>query len=362
MPPNVDTAHSQTVICNLEKMNKLEIYLTVGVAIWVISCALIVLNLLNSILPDNAIIESKTSKKKLSIFSKLYEKIKTDPVALSIFLFGIALSVFLVLIKVQRVKLESFIEGIQVEIFGILFDIILLVLLANWLNKKGEKKRRIEENENEIEDFRTWHSEEAKFRIIGSIKRLNRDNQYKINLTRVFLNGRSQPGGNSDLTNLNLTKSIFSKTEGQYCNFSNTMMDGIQDHYSNFNNSTFIRTSIKDAHLQGTNFKHAYLNDTKFNNSVITAQVNFDNAKLLNPDFTNAEFNSASFNNTEVSSNFAEELVKWQIRGKKVFDDYIMIEHSITGNPNAKIWVLQKPTQLTPYLTSPHIILKDIEY
>ena len=43
------------------------------------------------------------------------------------------------------------------------------------LERLGEKRRNIKRWQEEIDDFRGWNSEEAKFRIVGNIKRLNRN-------------------------------------------------------------------------------------------------------------------------------------------------------------------------------------------
>jgi hypothetical protein len=69
----------------------------------------------------------------------------------------------------------EFLNSILVEAHGLLFDIFVFGILIVFFNKMGEKRRNIKRWQEEIDDFRGWNSEEAKFRIVGNIKRLNRN-------------------------------------------------------------------------------------------------------------------------------------------------------------------------------------------
>ena len=93
---------------------------------------------------------------------------------------------------------EPFLENILVEAYGMLFDILIIGIIILWLNKRREKKLEIQRYHNEIDDFRFWESEEAMFRIVGNIKRLNRMNVSKISLFRCHLK-------NAQLFNMNLS-------------------------------------------------------------------------------------------------------------------------------------------------------------
>ena len=62
-----------------------------------------------------------------------------------------------------------------------LFDVAIIGILIFWLNKIGEERRRIKTYLDEIDDFRLWESDEAAFRTVGNIKRLNQNKIYNIN-------------------------------------------------------------------------------------------------------------------------------------------------------------------------------------
>lgn len=91
-------------------------------------------------------------------------------------------------------------NGILVEAHGMLFDVILFGIILNayeaasisWRRKEeeaSERKRLIKHYKEEIDDFRFWEEKEAVFRIVGSIRRLNKQDISKINLFGCYLKG-----------------------------------------------------------------------------------------------------------------------------------------------------------------------------
>lgn len=100
----------------------------------------------------------------------------------------------------------DFYKNILVEAHGMLFDILVIGVFIFALHKTGEKRLKreldIKRWQEEIDDFRGWKSEEAKFRIIGNIKRLVRNGITDINLTDSFLKNADLLGANLKETDL----------------------------------------------------------------------------------------------------------------------------------------------------------------
>src|SRR5690606_5505771 len=69
---------------------------------------------------------------------------------------------------------DTFIQQVLAEAHGMIFDIAVIGILLFWLNQNGDRRQRIRTYKDEIDDFRLWESEEAAFRTVGNIKRLNR--------------------------------------------------------------------------------------------------------------------------------------------------------------------------------------------
>lgn len=73
------------------------------------------------------------------------------------------------------------------EAHGVLFDILILGILMLWLNSLGEKRLEQKKYHEEIDDFRKLESVEAKQRILGNIRRLNKHGITKIDLRNCYL-------------------------------------------------------------------------------------------------------------------------------------------------------------------------------
>ena len=65
-------------------------------------------------------------------------------------------------------------DGTFVEYMGLLFDIVLLLLLFNILDVIGDRQREIKRYKEELDDYRNWDAPEAKHRVDGILRRLEK--------------------------------------------------------------------------------------------------------------------------------------------------------------------------------------------
>ncbi|HEX6224803.1 MAG TPA: pentapeptide repeat-containing protein, partial [Chryseolinea sp.] len=98
---------------------------------------------------------------------------------------------------------DSFMGQVLAEAHGMIFDIAVIGILLVWLNRNGEIRQRIRTYKDEIDDFRLWESEEAAFRTVGNIKRLNRHKIHDINLVNCHLPRTNLNYVNLSSSNLN---------------------------------------------------------------------------------------------------------------------------------------------------------------
>ena len=105
----------------------------------------------------------------------------------SIVLFFVVALLLSISLPLHQGKLNDYMIAVLMEAHGMIFDIAVIGILILWLNKSGEKQINIRNNHNEIDDFRDWKSPEASYRILGAIKRLNREDIYKIDLHECYL-------------------------------------------------------------------------------------------------------------------------------------------------------------------------------
>jgi len=175
-------------------------------------------------------IKENQKKKLVEYINSIIEKpILTSSIVLAV-LTVIVLSFSL---KYYLRDFDMFFGQVMAEAHGMLFDIAVIGILIFWLNKNGEVRQRIRTYKDEIDDFRLWESEEAAFRTVGNIKRLNRHGINEINLVNCHLSR----------TNLN------------YVNLGGSNLNS-----SDISNAFLIETNLQNTRLNQTNLENSNLN------------------------------------------------------------------------------------------------------
>ncbi len=190
---------------------------------------------------------------------------------------------------------------ILAEAHGMIFDIAVIGILLFWLNQRGEIRQRIRMYQDEIDDFRLLESQEASFRTVGNIKRLNRHQISQINLVnsslpRTNLNYVNLKGSNMNSINLSNASLIESNLEASRLN------------QANFENSNLNQANMKNAYASGANFKDAFLIKAQLQNALLI-KANFSNAYLMEADLQNSYLTGVDFENAS--------LYKADLRGAK---------------------------------------------
>lgn len=196
---------------------------------------------------------------------------------------------------------ENFMPQILAEAHGMIFDIAVIGILIFWLNQNGEIRQRIRTYRDEIDDFRLWESEEAAFRTVGNIKRLNRHRIYEINLVNSFLSRTNLNYVN--LRGSNLNSANISQSSLIEANLENTRLN-----QTNLENSNLNQINLKSAYASGANFKDAFLIKAQFD-SAFLIKANFNNAYLMEASLQNCYLMGADFENAS--------LYKADLRGAK---------------------------------------------
>ena len=240
----------------------------------------------------------KRTKKVSDVFNSIIEKpLLTSTLVLIIVTFiviGLSLSYYIN-------EFDTFIQQVLAEAHGMIFDIAVIGILIFWLNQNGEIRRRIRTYKDEIDDFRLWESEEAAFRTVGNIKRLNRHKIHEINLVnchlpRTNLNYANLAGSNGNSANISQSSLIESNLENARLN------------QTNFENSNLNQANLKGAYASGANFKDAFLIKAHFENAFLI-KANFNNAFLMEANLQNCYLMGADFENAS--------LYKADLRGAK---------------------------------------------
>lgn len=165
----------------------------------------------------------------------------------------------------------SFFRDVMVEAQGTLLDALVLVFFIRWLDALGERRRKIRRYQEEIEDLLGLESEQAKHRIIGNIKRLNREEAVATNLERAHLTNANLGGATltgAKLTQANLSGAILSDAD-----LSETVLVAadLSESYlfradlsgANLFNADLSGADLQEADFEGANLMLADLRDVK---------------------------------------------------------------------------------------------------
>jgi uncharacterized protein YjbI with pentapeptide repeats len=196
---------------------------------------------------------------------------------------------------------RGFIVQVLAEAHGVIFDIAVFGILIFWLNKSGEVRQRIRTYRDEIDDFRLWESEEAAFRTVGNIKRLNRHKIFEINLVNCFL-------ARTNLNYVNLKGSNMNSANISQSSLIEANLENVRLNQTNLENSNLNQVNLKGGYASGANFKDAFLIKAQFDGAFLI-KANFCNAYLMEASLCNSYLMGADFENAS--------LYKADLRGAK---------------------------------------------
>ncbi|NOS94776.1 MAG: pentapeptide repeat-containing protein [Cyclobacteriaceae bacterium] len=244
---------------------------------------------------------SRIRKLKTKLSNKFDEVVEKPLLTSAIVLVIVAVIVISLSLPYYISDFRSFWMQVLAEAHGMIFDIAVIGILLYWLNQNGEIRQRIRTYKDEIDDFRLWESDEAAFRTVGNIKRLNRHKIYEINLVNCHLVRTNLNYVNLKASNLNS------------CNLSNstlieTNLENTRLNQTNMENSNLNQANLKGAYASGANFKDAFLIKTQFEGAFLI-KTNFKNAFLMESNLRNSYLMGADFENAS--------LYKADLRGAK---------------------------------------------
>jgi BTB/POZ domain-containing protein KCTD9 len=196
---------------------------------------------------------------------------------------------------------DSFWAQVLAEAHGMIFDIAVIGILIFWLNQNGQRRQLIRFYKDEIDDFRLWESDEAAFRTVGNVKRLNRHGIFEINLVNCFL-------ARTNLSYVNLSGSNLNSANLSQSSLIEATLENTRLNQTNFENSNLNQANLKGAYASGANFKDGFLIKTQFENAFLI-KANFKNAYLMEANLQNSYLMGADFENAS--------LYKADLRGAK---------------------------------------------
>ncbi len=232
---------------------------------------------------------------------KVYSVSEKPILTSTIVLVVLGIIVILASLPYYQENFHAFYGQVLAEAHGMIFDIAVIGILIFWLNKTGEKRSRIRTYLDEIDDFRMWESEEAAFRTVGNIKRLNRHKIYNINLAHSYLvktnlNYVKLPGANLNYANLfnsalidvNLEGARLNQTNFENCNMNQSLLRKAYANGASFKDTYLIKADFEKAFLIKADFRNAFLMEANLQGAYLTG-ADFTNSNLYKADFRGAK-------------------------------------------------------------------------
>ncbi|GEM_PF-850366 len=138
--------------------------------------------------------------------------------------------------------------NVLIEIHGLLFELLIMGVFLLWLESLGHKQITITRYREEIEDYLGWNDDEATYRIVANIKRLNNYGISNINLKGAFLKG-------ANLTEINLQSANLLGSDLRGANLEKAQLKGADLRKADIRGANFLK-----AELSGTNLEAAVYN------------------------------------------------------------------------------------------------------
>jgi hypothetical protein len=136
----------------------------------------------------------------------------------------------------------EFLTNVLAEAHGTLLDLLLFGCLLLWFDQKAERKRRIEKYTNAINDLLGWDAEMATYRIVGNIRRLNREEAAPETLKEAYLK-------DADLKDADLSETSVHQADLSGANLQNADLSGAYLGAADFTGANLQKVDFSGAHF-----------------------------------------------------------------------------------------------------------------
>ncbi|WP_380057505.1 pentapeptide repeat-containing protein [Falsihalocynthiibacter sp. SS001] len=232
-------------------------------------------------------------------------------------------------------------SGVTTELWGLVAEVFILGIIIFYIGERNQANQFVKQQHELIEDLKYWDNDEAKFRILGALRRLQRVGVSNVNLAGVTLSsaklkehgidnldGSTLSGGNWASSIGVRVASKFEKVDFSDCSMCEAKLsqgDGMGAFFGKEHQraqAIYVDCSFLNSDLSGVCFEqaeikytqkppeetHEHVDDDEYGNPVFAQRhygefnqadlqgASFRNSWLENVDFRNANFvESADF-------------------------------------------------------------------
>lgn len=184
---------------------------------------------------------------------------------------ALGLLIFCIFVLIAwRCLAPNFFEDIWVEFVGLTLDVFFILIVFALFEHRRQKKQAMTAQEEIIDDFKKWNSDEAKFRIAGAIRRLNRFGKTNIDFGGIEL--RDFSFRRHDIKSIQ-GSTFYDGTWGEMGSRDNVILEKVDfSHldcqrviFSKFNPFSGLEWSIRFASITDCDFMECELSGAIFN-------------------------------------------------------------------------------------------------
>lgn len=161
-----------------------------------------------------------------------------------------------------------------------IIDVIIFGVLIVIFNRMRERRLDIKRWQEEITDYREWKEPEATHRIVGNVRRLNREGISDIILFKCFLM-------NANLSEANLKGAGLGEANLQAARLEDINLQGAELRETNLQEAKLLRANLQEAKLYEANLQGARLSWAKLQ------KADFYHANLKGADLEGADLREA---------------------------------------------------------------------
>jgi BTB/POZ domain-containing protein KCTD9 len=191
---------------------------------------------------------------------------------------------------------EDFWKNVLVEAHGTILDLVLVGIIILYLDHRRNTRASIAHYQEDIDDFRYWMAQEAAYKTVGNIRRLNSLGKTDINLSDCYLKAMNLSGMNLSGANLrgakleavSLKRALLPKAK-----LEGSVLEGACLRGCNLSGSNIERANCKNGDFAGACFRHARMWRTDFTNANLRS-ADLRDANLKDVNFEGADLRSAN--------------------------------------------------------------------
>lgn len=211
-------------------------------------------------------------------------KTRSTPIRNTLVVWAVAAAgVLCITFKGNYYHSPEFWQNLIAGIHNTLFDVLFIGVLIFWLNRRMERRVEIQRYREEIDVWRMDASATTIRKNQISVRRLNENGVYDIDLSRTYLDGIDLGGAKlagSNLSDARGYQTVFANVDFRDALFDNAYLKeasfvGADLSRAKLRGATLLYADLHNAILRGADLTGANISNTKMNGAIYDSKTKF---------------------------------------------------------------------------------------